>query len=36
VRIAQNRAEVRAIVEANVWDERGEDRSEPRDEALTI
>jgi hypothetical protein len=36
VRIAQNTPEIRAIVEADVWDERGEDRSEPRDEALTI
>jgi hypothetical protein len=36
VRIAQNTPEIRAIVEADVWDERGEDRSEPRDEALAI
>lgn len=36
VRAAQNQPEVCAIVEADVWDERVEDRSEPRDEALVI
>ena len=28
----QNSPEVRAIVEADVWDERGEQRSEPKDD----
>ena len=36
VRAAQSKPEVRAIVEADVWDERGEDRSEPRDEAVSV
>lgn len=34
VREARNRPEIRAINEADVWDERGEDRGEPRDEAV--
>jgi hypothetical protein len=33
VKEARNRPEVRAIVEADVWDERGEERTEPRDDA---
>jgi hypothetical protein len=32
VRDARNRPEVRAIVESDVWDERGEERPEPREE----
>jgi hypothetical protein len=36
VREARNRPEVKAIVEADVWDEREEDRPEPRDEAFAI
>ncbi|HEX6974321.1 MAG TPA: hypothetical protein VF147_07970, partial [Vicinamibacterales bacterium] len=36
VRLAQARPEVRAIVDADVWDERGEDRAEPRDEAMAV
>ncbi len=28
--------EIRAIVEADVWDERGEDRPEPREDALSV
>jgi hypothetical protein len=32
VREARNRPEVRAIVAADVWDERGEERHDPRDE----
>ncbi len=36
VRAAQNAPEIRAIVEADVWDERGEDRPEPRDEAMAV
>lgn len=36
VRAAQATPDVRAIVEADVWDERGEDRSAPRDEALAV
>lgn len=34
VRQAQNKPEVLAIVQADVWDKRGGDRSEPRDEAV--
>ena len=33
VREARNKPEVRAIVEADVWHERGEERPEPRDDA---
>jgi hypothetical protein len=36
VRAAQASPEVRAIVDADVWDERGEDRAEPRDEAMAV
>lgn len=32
VRAARNQPDVRAIMDADVWDERGEDRPEPRDE----
>ncbi len=34
VREARNHPTVRAIMEADVWDERGEDRPEPREEAV--
>jgi hypothetical protein len=34
VREARNRPEVRAVIEADVWDERGEERPDPRDEAV--
>ncbi len=36
VREARNRPEVRAIAKADVWDERGEDRSEGREDAAFI
>jgi hypothetical protein len=36
VREARNHPDIRAIAEAAVWDERGEDRSEPREEPLTV
>ena len=36
VREARNRPEIRAIGEADVWDERGEDRPENREETLTV
>lgn len=36
VRDARNRPEVRAIAQADVWDERGEDRSEGREDAAFI
>ena len=34
VRAARNRPDIRAITEAEVWDERGEDRAEPREEPV--
>ena len=34
VRAARNRPDIRAISEAEVWDERGEDRAEPREEPV--
>jgi hypothetical protein len=34
VRAARNRPEIRAIAEADVWDERGEDRAEAREEPV--
>lgn len=34
VREARNHPSVRAIMDADVWDERGEDRPEPREEAV--
>ena len=36
VREARNRPDVRAIAEADVWDERGEDRPESREEPATV
>jgi hypothetical protein len=36
VRAARNHPAVRQICEADIWDERGEDRPEPRDETVTI
>ncbi len=36
VRAAQNTPQIRTIVEADVWDERGDDRPEPRDEAMAV
>ncbi len=36
VREARNKPEVRQIAEADVWDERGEDRSEGREDAAVI
>ncbi|HJR59815.1 MAG TPA: hypothetical protein VJ813_10465 [Vicinamibacterales bacterium] len=33
VKEARNRPEIKAIAEADVWDERGDERTEPRDEA---
>jgi hypothetical protein len=36
VREARNLPEIRAIADADLWDERGEDRPEPREESLTI
>jgi hypothetical protein len=35
VREARNHADVRAIADADVWDERGEERAEPREEVLS-
>jgi hypothetical protein len=35
VREARNLPDIRAIAEADVWDERGEDRSEPREEPVS-
>jgi len=36
VREARANPEIRAISEAQVWDERGEDRPEPREDALSV
>ena len=36
VREAINRPEIRAIAESDVWDERSEERSEPRDMAMDV
>jgi hypothetical protein len=36
VREARTRPEVRAIAEANVWDERGEDRGTDRDDEQSL
>lgn len=36
VREARNLPEIRAIADADIWDERGEDRPEPREESVTI
>jgi hypothetical protein len=36
VREARNRPDIRAIAEADVWDERGEDRPENREEPATV
>jgi hypothetical protein len=36
VRQARNRPDIRAIAESDVWDERGEDRPENRDEPVSI
>ena len=36
VREARNLPEIRAIVESDVWDERGEDRAEGREDAVTV
>ena len=36
VREARNLPEIRAIAEADVWDERGEERPEPREESMTM
>ena len=36
VREARNLPEIRAIAEADVWDERGEQRPDPREESITI
>jgi hypothetical protein len=36
VREARNLAEVRAIIDSDVWDERGEDRPEPREDPIAL
>ena len=36
VREARNLPVIRAIVESDVWDERGEDRPEGREDAVTV
>jgi hypothetical protein len=36
VRDARALADIRAIVEATVWDERGDERAEPREDALSL
>ena len=36
VREARNRPEIRAIATADVWDERGEDRQEPREDTVVV
>ncbi len=36
VRNARNLPEIKAIVEADIWDERGEDRPEPREDNVSV
>jgi hypothetical protein len=36
VREARNRPEIQAIATADIWDERGEDRQEPREDTLAV